>query len=208
LNYDAILFDFDGVLVDSEPLHWRCWAEIVRPFGIEFDWETYQRIAVGVADRKVMELLAAMAKPPIDPLILHEKFPLKQRMYLDLLFTSPVLSQGLLELLKEVCILQLAVVTSSYRSEVEPVLVATGIRSYFAAVIASDDVTEHKPAPEPYLLAARRLGARRPLVIEDSAAGVASARAAGFDVIRVAHPAQVAPALRAALAAGAVPGNR
>lgn len=200
MKYDAILFDFDGVLVDSEPLHWRCWAEIVRPFGIDFDWETYQRIAIGVADRQVMQLLAAMAKPPVDPRVFHEKFPLKQKMYLDLLFSSPNVPTDLPLLLKELDPLQLAVVTSSYRSEVEPVLIKMGIRPFFAAVIDSDDVSEHKPSPEPYLLAARRLGARHPLVVEDSAAGVASARAAGFEVLRVAHPSEVAPAVRAALA--------
>jgi beta-phosphoglucomutase len=206
VNYDAVLFDFDGVLVDSEPLHWRCWAEIVRPFGIDFDWETYQRVAVGVADREVMEYLAARARPPIEPRVLHEKFPLKRQMYLDLLLRGPILPDGLRELLHDLRFLKLAVVTSSYRSEVEPALVAAGIRDLFAAVIDSEDVAEHKPSPEPYLLAARRLGARRPIVVEDSPAGVSSARAAGFDVIRVTNPAEVAPALRAALASGAVTG--
>jgi len=67
-------------------------------------------------------------------------------------------------------------------------------------VVYGEDVSRHKPEPEPYLLAAKLLSARTPLVVEDSDAGVASAQAAGFDVIRVAHPSETADALRAALA--------
>ena len=80
------------------------------------------------------------------------------------------------------------------------ILNAAGIRPCFAALIASEDVAAHKPAPDPYLAAALRLGARRPLVVEDSDAGVESARAAGFDVIRVAGPDELADAVRTALA--------
>jgi HAD superfamily hydrolase (TIGR01509 family) len=80
---------------------------------------------------------------------------------------------------------KLAVVSSSYKSEVEPPLIRGGIRQYFQFLITGEDVEHFKPSPEPYLLAAERLGARRPLVIEDSDAGVASGRAAGFEVLRV-----------------------
>jgi HAD superfamily hydrolase (TIGR01509 family) len=68
---------------------------------------------------------------------------------------------------------------------VEPPLVRSGIRQYFQLLVTGEDVQNFKPSPEPYLLAAERLGARRPLVIEDSDAGVASGQAAGFEVLRV-----------------------
>jgi len=79
----------------------------------------------------------------------------------------------------------LAVVSSSYKSEVEPPLVRGGIRPCFKLLITGEDVRNFKPSPEPYLLAAERLGSRRPLVIEDSDAGFASGLAAGFEVLRV-----------------------
>ena len=63
--------------------------------------------------------------------------------------------------------------------------------------MGGSDVTRHKPAPEPYLLAASRLGVERALVLEDSAAGIASGRAAGFEVLTVRHPSEVAGLLRA-----------
>src|SRR5207249_12259483 len=89
-----------------------------------------------------------------------------------------------------------AVVTSSGRLEVEPVLDRAGIRRHLGALVFGEDVQRHKLAPDPYLLAAARLGAVRPLVVEDSIAGVASARAAGFDVVQVASPSEVAPMVR------------
>ena len=73
------------------------------------------------------------------------------------------------------------------------------VRACFGAVVCGGDVRRHKPEPDPYLLAAEILSARTPLVIEDSDAGVASAQAAGFDVIRVTHAAETAAAVRAAL---------
>jgi HAD superfamily hydrolase (TIGR01509 family) len=93
----------------------------------------------------------------------------------------------------------LAVVTSSGRLEVEPTLERAGIRTHLGAVVFGEDVERHKPAPDPYLLAAARLGASRPLVVEDSSAGVASARAAGFDVVQVSSPSEVAGLVRSRL---------
>ena len=75
-------------------------------------------------------------------------------------------------MLEEICSLyKLAVVSSSYKSEVEPPLVRGAIRQYFELLITGEDVQHFKPSPEPYLLAAERLGACCPLVIEDSDAG-------------------------------------
>jgi beta-phosphoglucomutase len=88
----------------------------------------------------------------------------------------------------------LAVVSSSSCSEIEPMLEAGGLRHYFRTVVGGENVKRHKPAPDPYLLAAERLSLRTPLVVEDSEAGLAAGRAAGFEVLAVKHPAEV-PAL-------------
>jgi HAD superfamily hydrolase (TIGR01509 family) len=106
---------------------------------------------------------------------------------------------------------RLAVVSSSYRREVEPPLIRAGIRDCFEVVVFGDDVKNLKPAPDPYLLAAERTGARTPLVIEDSDAGVASGQAAGFEVLRISGVRSVAAEVSAALGAyeaGAPPGGR
>jgi HAD superfamily hydrolase (TIGR01509 family) len=95
--------------------------------------------------------------------------------------------------------LRLGVVTSSNRLEVEPVLVAAGIREYFGALVCGGDVSRQKPWPEPYIRAVGLLGVSAALVVEDSDVGVESARAAGFEVLRVGNPTEVWPALRVRL---------
>jgi HAD superfamily hydrolase (TIGR01509 family) len=75
--------------------------------------------------------------------------------------------------------------------EIEPALEAAGIRHCFEVVVGTEDVEHTKPAPDPYLLAMRRLGVGKALAVEDSEAGVASATAAGLDVLRVPGPADM-----------------
>jgi HAD superfamily hydrolase (TIGR01509 family) len=70
-------------------------------------------------------------------------------------------------------------------------LEAGGLRRYFDTLVCARDALRHKPAPDPYLLAAERLAARTALVVEDSEAGIASGRAAGFEVLEVRTPADV-----------------
>ena len=99
--------------------------------------------------------------------------------------------------------LSLAVVSSSLRSEVEPLLAQTGVLSSLDTLVCGDDVQRHKPDPEPYLLALERLSRggkaihpRNCLVFEDSEAGVAAARAAGMTVFQVSAPDELLSALR------------
>jgi HAD superfamily hydrolase (TIGR01509 family) len=77
---------------------------------------------------------------------------------------------------------------------------------YFDTVVGGGDVQKHKPDPEPYRLAASRIGVTRAVVQEDSEAGIASGRAAGFEVLRIGHPNEVPGVLRAAGILGGPPG--
>jgi HAD superfamily hydrolase (TIGR01509 family) len=79
---------------------------------------------------------------------------------------------------------------------VEPILEACGLRGHFEVAVFGEDVTRHKPDPEPYRKAAGLLGISRALVVEDSEAGVASGRAAGFDVLRIPDPHEMAALVR------------
>jgi sugar-phosphatase len=96
---------------------------------------------------------------------------------------------------------RLAVVSSSGRAEIEPVLEAAGVRRHFQTIVTGEDVRELKPSPEPYRTAAARLGITRALVVEDSPAGIASGRAAGFEVLEIVEAEQMAGLLRARLEA-------
>ena len=200
-SYDAILFDFDGVLADSEPLHHRCWKDILAPYGIHLDWGDYSRNYIGISDRLMLAQFCGIATPPVELQTLVDEYPRKRDRFRELIATELPFFAGCREFLETLSAYKLAVVSSSGRTEIEPPLERAGLRPFFETLVCGGDVTKHKPAPEPYLLAAGRLGARRPLVIEDSAAGVQSARAAGFDVIRVSSPAEVSEAVAARLRA-------
>ena len=65
MSFDAILFDFDGVLADTEPIHYACWREIMVPFGIELGWDFYRNNCIGVSDRLMVAQLASERVPPI-----------------------------------------------------------------------------------------------------------------------------------------------
>ncbi len=185
MRYDALFFDFDGTLVDSEPLHYACWQEILRPFGIELDWDTYERNCIGVSDRQMVSQLATQAGVDFDAL--YAQYPRKKEMLRERILAEPPMSAATRRRLVEGFDVPIAVVSSSYQLEVEPVLAQLGLESLFATMVFGDHVANLKPHPEPYLEAARRLGVRRPLVFEDSEAGIASARAAGFEVVHVPH---------------------
>jgi beta-phosphoglucomutase len=196
MKYDALLFDFDGVLADTERIHHRAWNQTLQPLGIQLDWPAYQKNFVGVADE--VALRERLHLSDRDGLVAR-----KQALFREGLAGSRLFSPDTVSLLKELHdIYTLAVVSSSYRSEVEPPLVSGGIRTFFQLLITGEDVQNFKPSPEPYLLAAARLGAKHPLVIEDSDAGVASGLAAGFEVLRVSAADQVGREVRERLGLG------
>jgi len=197
--FEAIFFDFDGVLLDTEPVHWASWAEVLAPAGIELTWEYYAQNAIGIDDRDVLRALARNADPPCDFESLWALYPAKKRLFQQRV-ANPPFDADLMELLPALeRDHKLAVVSSSSASEIEPLLISGGIRRHFATIVGGSDVTKHKPAPEPYLLAGSRLGVTRALVLEDSAAGIASAQAAGFEVLPVRRPGEVAGLIRTRL---------
>lgn len=190
--FDSILFDFDGVLADTEPVHCACWAEVLAPQGIVLDWEVYRERFLGVDDREVLRELAAEARPPLSGDDLWKLYPAKRDLFRARVIAAPPFDPALRSFLHNLDgRYAMGVVSSSSCSEIEPMLEAGGLRSFFRTVVGGEHVKRHKPAPDPYLLAAERLGVRAPLVVEDSEPGLASARAAGFEVLAVKHPAEV-----------------
>jgi HAD superfamily hydrolase (TIGR01509 family) len=191
-NFDAILFDFDGVLIDSEPVHCACWAEVLAPLGVVLEWDFYSAHCIGIDDRDMLRMMAARSNPPRNWECLWDRYPAKKELFHARMIGAPPFPGELAGLLRGLHRkYKLAVVTSSGRSEIEPLLEAAGLRGYFETLVCAHDTALHKPAPDPYLLAANRLAARTPLVLEDSEAGLASARAAGFEVLAVRHPREM-----------------
>ena len=198
----AIFFDFDGVLLDTEPVHCACWAEMLQTVGLTLTWEYYRDCCIGIDDRDMLRNMAAMADPPRDWESLWALYPAKKRLFQDRLQVPPF-EQELVAMLPELHReYRTAVVSSSSASEIEPLLIAGGIREYFDTIVGGEMVKSHKPSPEPYLTAAERLAVTHAIVLEDSAAGMASGRAAGFEVVQVRHPREVAALLMEKLPAG------
>jgi beta-phosphoglucomutase len=195
-RYEAILFDFDGVLVDSEPEHYACWCEILTRFGIALDWPTYHAQFIGASDRAMIRAMAELAVPPVAFDDIWCLYPEKKRLFRERMDRAIPFAHGILDFLPTLAGYRLGVVTSSGRAEVEPVLERGGIRALFEAAIFGEDVIHHKPAPDPYRRAAEQLGITRALVVEDSAAGIAAGRAAGFDVVEIPEPAHVVEMVR------------
>ena len=195
--FDAILFDFDGVLIDSEPLHCACWAEVLKPLGVNLEWDFYSQHCIGIDDREMLRMMATQSDPPRAWDDLWARYPAKRDLFRARTLQSPPFDAALGALLEELHReYRLAVVTSSGRAEIEPLLQAGGLRDYFAAMVCDREAGGLKPLPDPYLMAARQLDAKTPLVVEDSPAGIAAGRAAGFEVLAVKNPAEVPRAVR------------
>src|SRR5947209_5433853 len=119
-GYDAVLFDFDGVIVDSEPVHYECWCEVLKPYGFDLDWDTYARNCIGVSDRKMLEQFAADVAPRVKLEDLLSEYPRKKELFRQKIETAEVLDPETRALLHSLEGYKLAVVSSSARTEVEP----------------------------------------------------------------------------------------
>jgi HAD superfamily hydrolase (TIGR01509 family) len=181
---DAVLFDMDGLLVDSEPLWFESEADVMARLGGTWTREDQGHLLGSALDRAVRYFLER-ATVPARPDQVGEWLVAG---VIDRVRDHGVtVMPGAAGLVAEVAAsgLPYALVTSSQRRFVDAVLSRTGMR--FPVVVTGNDVSRSKPSPEPYLLAARRLGADpgRCLVLEDSPTGVAAAEAAGCFVIAV-----------------------
>jgi len=198
-RFEAIFFDFDGVVVDSEPVHFACWNEVLAPYGIQLDWDEYNAHFIGISDRAMLELIASRAQRPVTVDELAAQYPVKKELFRDRMVEDPPLAEGVVDFLHTLGGYRLALVTSSGRGEVEPILHVAGIHSCFEACVYGGDVKRLKPAPDPYLQAADRVGTRQALVVEDSQAGIASARAAGLEFVQVPTPNRMVDLVRGRL---------
>jgi len=183
----ALVFDYDGVIADTEPLHWRSWAFLLSRYGIQLGWEEYCRIGQGVSDAELFAHFGAQM-PRLDVEEILSLNRERKRMVREWsLAESPIPSETvvLLESLGDYCV---GLVTSSEQAEVEPVLRAAQIYSKFDAMVFGGEASKSKPSPAPYLLIAERLGVKTGIAFEDSEPGLASARAAGFTAFKISRP--------------------
>lgn len=192
----ALLFDFDGVLADTEPLHFKCWQEVLQKKGIHLDWNYYQTKCIGISDRQMLQTLGQIGPIVYSIDELMPLYPLKKQLFQDFAAQTRLISQTLLSELTACIDYKIAIVTSSGRSEIEPILLRENVMSLLTTAVYGNEVKALKPDPEPYRTAMERLGVTRALAFEDSAAGIASARAAGCQVVEVKRPDDLPHLLR------------
>jgi len=187
----AIIFDFDGVIVDSEPLHEEALRVAARELGMDFTREKYFGEYVGYDDRDLYAAVARDNSRVLSAAELARFGELKRRSAMDLIAAGRAVPwPGAVELVREAAeVAPLAVCSGALRAEIEPVLGALKIRSCFREVVSADDVEKSKPDPACYLLTAERLGmqARACTAIEDTPTGARAARDAGMRVVGVCH---------------------
>lgn len=197
---DAVLWDMDGLMIDSEPLWTRAEEELAHTLGGTWDAEVKARIVGTRLDVAVPTILSYFGVEADEERVRTTAAWLLHRMVELFAADDLPLLPGVRQLLADLAAEQvpMALVSSSYRVLVDAVL-AGGVGP-FAFTLAGDEVESGKPAPDPYLLAAKHLGvdAARCVVLEDSPAGVASGEAAGCAVVAVPSVAgvQLAPADR------------
>jgi HAD superfamily hydrolase (TIGR01509 family) len=189
----AVLFDMDGLLVDTEPMWLETETEVMARLGAPWTPEDQHALLGGSMERTVGYLLAKATRPAPPETV--ERWMIEGMM--DLVRAGrTVVRPGVRELLAEVAAagLPYALVTSSQRGFAEAVLDATRIT--FPAIVCAEDVTAGKPDPEPYLLAVKLLDVEpaRCVALEDSPNGVASAAAAGCRVLAVPSLVPIPPA--------------
>lgn len=179
--FDAILFDLDGTLIDTESLALAAGLAAFASLGHPVT-EAFLHQLVG-KDLPTAGQIIATELPTLDHKALH---PIWQDGFLTAMAQGLPLKRGV-DLMLAARLLPMAIVTSSGRAEAHHKLAVAGIAHAFAHVITLDDVTRAKPSPEPYLLAAARMGVQpsRCLVFEDSETGAEAAFRAGCCVVQV-----------------------
>ncbi|MEV7024554.1 HAD family phosphatase [Kitasatospora sp. NPDC093558] len=189
----AVLLDMDGTLVDTEDFWWQAEASLFAELGYALD-EADRAQVVGGPMTRVIDYLIARTGVDLSPADLTV---LINQRFVDLLGGGVPLMPGAERLLNTLAAhgIPAALVSASHRHIIDIVLRSLGAE-HFAFTVAGDEVPRTKPHPDPYLEAARRLGAdpARCVVVEDAPTGVKAAEAAGCPVIAVPSVARIEPA--------------
>ena len=183
-TFGAYLFDCDGTLADTMPLHYRAWRRMVEEHGGQMSEELFYRLG-GKPTEAIIELLNAEHGLRVTDVA--RAAHLKEEYYLELISEVEPIEPVLRVAQRLHRTVPMAVVSGGYRKYVELTLEAIGVKHLFDAIVCAEDTSRGKPHPDPFLEAARRLGVPPEdcLVFEDSPAGVQAAKAAGMECVFV-----------------------
>jgi beta-phosphoglucomutase len=182
----GVIFDFDGVLADTEHLHLRATQDALAARGWTLDERAYFDKYLGYGDRDLLAALAADRGAAIDDRDVEAMMRVKASRYRAHLAAGSAMYPTAAACVGRLAPrFALAIASGSLQAEIHDILVAAGLRDAFQVIVGADDCTSGKPAAEPYVKAAAQLGVepRWAVAIEDSRWGLESARAAGLRTI-------------------------
>ncbi|WP_148340273.1 HAD family hydrolase [Aquicella siphonis] len=189
--FKAVIFDFDGVILDSEPLHYQACCTVFKQLGYALSYDEYTEKYIGTSDKDMFPLLLKTIGLDFTSHEVQSLINMKVEAYIhiirhhDSLPMIPDLDNYLSSINRDTT--KIAICSGSTKNEIRIVLerlLQGRLQSLFDCIITSDDVTHGKPSPEGYQLTANRLGVKPAdcLVIEDSPHGVRAAKSAGMYV--------------------------
>ncbi len=193
----ALIFDFDGVIVDTEPLHYQAFQKILEPLGFCYSWDDYIEYYMGFDDREAFREVFRRHSKELIETELESLISQKAKIFLDIIQEGIKAYSGAVNLVKELSgNIPLALCSGALVSDIYPILDQLGIADKFDVIVSAEDVSVSKPDPESYRLAQYRLNLKYPdlaitpencLAIEDTPAGIESAKAAGISVLAVTN---------------------
>ena len=179
----GLIFDCDGTLADTMPLHWRAWQAIAGRYRIQFPQDRFYSLG-GVPSRDILKMLSTEQRLGLDHLAVARE---KEAEYLPLIAQVEPINAVVGVARENFGKIPMAVASGGTRNIIEQVLEHLGIRSMFQAVVTSEDVARQKPAPHIFLEAARRIGVAPQFcrAYEDTDLGMQAIRAAGMEAVDV-----------------------
>lgn len=195
-NIQAVIFDFDGVLVDTEPLHHQAFCEVVKPHGLACDWPEYVREYIGFDDRDLFRTAFQRSGKSLNDAELRALVDAKAGAFVDLASRGVPPYPGVPDIVRNAAERwPVGLCSGALRSDIAPLLKQLDLEDAFLVRVTAEDVPASKPDPACYRMTVEKLAeladtgieAARCIAIEDTPAGVAAATGAGIRPWAVTH---------------------
>ena len=194
----AVIFDFDGVIADTEPLHFRAFNEVLGSYGIEISQQAYYREYLGYSDHDCFEIIKKSNPDKLARISIKSLMQQKAAAYLELIKDQSCLIDHVVDFVQTLTAnnLLLAICSGGLRNEIETVLLRARLLDFFEVIVSADEVKKGKPDPQGFLITLQMLNSRHPgktikagdcVVIEDSHWGLDAGRAAGMHTVAVTN---------------------